>query len=62
VVGFTIQRDGRITNAVTERSSGYANLDLNAVRALVLTRQLPPLPDAYTNPSLTMHLHFEYLR
>jgi TonB family protein len=62
VVGFTIQRDGRITNAVTERSSGYANLDLNAVRALVLTRQLPALPDAYTNPSLTMHLHFEYLR
>jgi len=62
VVAFTIQRDGRITNPVTELSSGYSALDLNAVRALVYTRQLPPLPDAYPNPSLTMHLHFDYLR
>jgi TonB family protein len=61
-VMFTIQRDGRITNPVTESSSGYAALDLNAVRALVLTRQLPALPDAYPNPSLTMHLIFQYSR
>ncbi len=61
-VMFTIQRDGRITSPVTESSSGYAVLDLNAVRALVLTRQLPALPDGYPNASLTMHLIFQYQR
>jgi TonB family protein len=61
-VMFTVQRDGRITNPVTESSSGYSALDLNAVRALVLTRQLPALPDAYPNASLTMHLIFQYQR
>ncbi|MGE3191767.1 MAG: TonB family protein [Vicinamibacterales bacterium] len=59
---FTIQRDGTITGITTERSSGYAALDLLAQRALVLTRQFPPLPAQFTQPSLTVHLRFEYER
>ena len=31
-------------------------LDFMAQRALALTRQLPPLPAAFTEPSLTVHL------
>jgi TonB family protein len=62
IVMFTILRDGRIVEPRTERSSGYSALDLNAVRALVYTRQLPALPDAYPNPSLTVHLNFQYTR
>ena len=62
VVVFTIQRDGRITNFMTERSSGFQALDLNAVRALAYTRQLPALPDAFPNPTLTVHLNFQYSR
>jgi TonB family protein len=59
---YTIQRDGTITGILVERSSGYATLDFMAQRALQLTRRLPPLPQAFTEPSLTVHLTFEYTR
>jgi TonB family protein len=61
-VVFTIQRDGRITDVSVEKPSGYFALDINAQRALVSTRQLPPLPAEFTNPTLTVHLNFEYRR
>jgi TonB family protein len=59
---FTIQRDGRLTNVQMERSSGYFALDQTSQRALLLTRQLPPLPQAFTEPTLTVHLNFQYER
>ena len=59
---YTIQRDGTITNAQLEKSSGYTQLDLNAQRAVLLTRQLPPLPAAFPNPTLTVHQTFQYSR
>lgn len=62
LVMFTIQRDGRVTDVKLERSSGYIALDLNAQRALLNARQLPPLPEAFTNPTLTVHLNFQYTR
>lgn len=62
VVRFTIQRDGRLTDAAVERASGYPVLDLAALRSILVTRQLPPLPAAFPNPSLTVHLNFEYHR
>jgi TonB family protein len=62
LVKYTIQRDGTISAIQVERSSGYATLDLMATRALQLTRRLSPLPQAFTEPSLTVHLTFEYTR
>jgi TonB family protein len=62
MVTFTIDRDGRIAGVAQETSSGNAVLDLNAMRALVATRQLLPLPSAFPNPSLTVHLNFQYTR
>ncbi|MEW6321748.1 MAG: energy transducer TonB, partial [Acidobacteriota bacterium] len=62
VVKFVIERDGRLTGVEVERPSGYPALDLLAHRAILLTRQLPPLPAAFTEPSLTVHLVFEYQR
>jgi protein TonB len=62
VVVFTIQRNGSITGVTVERSSGYAALDINAYRAVLNARQLPPLPEAFTNPTLTVHLNFQYTR
>jgi periplasmic protein TonB len=61
VMRFTILRDGRITDIGVEQSAGYV-LDLTAQGALQRLRQLPPLPPAYTNPSLTVYLRFEYIR
>ena len=60
LVKFTIQRDGRLTDVVTERQSGTTTLDLAAMRAVLSTKTLPPLPDAFPNPTLTVHLNFEY--
>jgi TonB family protein len=62
IVKFTIQRDGRITDVLLEKSSGFQNLDLASQRALYATKTLNPLPDGYPNPALTIHLNFEYLR
>jgi TonB family protein len=62
LVKYTIQRDGRLTDIELEKSSGYAALDLTAQRALALTRQLPPLPAQFTEPTLTVHLVFRYER
>jgi TonB family protein len=62
VVRFIIQRDGRLTDTTVERSSGYSALDQAAQRAVIVTRQLTPLPTAFTNPTLTVHLNFQYQR
>jgi protein TonB len=62
VVKFTIERDGRISAMEIEKSSGYFALDQMSQRALLLTRQLPPLPAQYTESQLTVHLIFQYQR
>jgi TonB family protein len=62
IVKYTIQRDGTIVNASIEKPSGYTALDINSLRAVVGTRQILPLPGAFPNPSLTVHLNFEYRR
>lgn len=60
LVKFTIQRDGRTTGYEVERGSGSDVLDLAALRAVAQTRTLPPLPAQFPNPTLTVHLNFEY--
>jgi TonB family protein len=61
-VKFTIQRDGRLTGVEVEKPSGYLALDMSAQRAMLVTRQLPPLPPQFTEPTLTVHLIFRYER
>jgi len=63
IMKFSIQRDGRLADVQVEQSSGYQALDLTAQRALLVTRQLPPLPAQYTDSDhLTVHLVFRYQR
>jgi TonB family protein len=62
VVKMTIQRDGRLTDVAVEQPSGYTALDLNARRAIEVTRRLAPLPPDYPNQTLTVHLTFKYER
>ena len=62
VLRFTIQRDGAIAGVAVDRSSGYFALDMSAQRAILLTNQLPGLPSAFSEPSLTVRLTFEYRR
>jgi TonB family protein len=56
---FTIARAGTIQDIMVERPSGYLALDLAAQRAL-LTSRLPALPPPFPNPTLTVHITFEY--
>jgi len=60
LIRFTIKRDGTITEPTIFKSSGTVTLDTAALRAVLATRTLPPLPDAFPNPALTMRLSFEY--
>jgi TonB family protein len=60
VMSYTVQRDGRITDIRVEESGGQF-LDLVSQRALVATRQIPPLPREHSG-TLTVQLIFEYLR
>jgi len=58
---FTIERDGMIVMPAIERSSGFFALDNSAQRALLLAK-LTPLPAAFPNPTLTVHIQFKYSR
>ena len=61
VVKFTIRRDGMLTNVELTQSSGQALLDLASRRAVHNANgRLPPLPREFTEPSLTIHLTFDY--
>jgi TonB family protein len=62
IVKFTIKRDGTLTDVELERGTGNYLLDTEARRAVVYTRQLPPLPAQFTEASLTVHLIFDYVR
>jgi TonB family protein len=61
VVRFVVTRDGTITGVTVEQGSNQF-LNMASQRALALTRQLPPLPAAYTGSQLTVHLAFQYRR
>jgi TonB family protein len=62
IMKFTIRRDGVIEQVQVERQSGFLTLDLASQRALALTKRLSPLPQQYTNPTLGVHMKFEYQR
>ena len=60
VVRFVVDRSGVIDDVTVDRSSGYLALDMSAQRAVLLTRALPPLPDAHPEDDLLVRLTFEY--
>jgi TonB family protein len=62
LVKYTIRRNGQITDIEVENSSGNPALDLASQRALVNTRMLAPLPSAFPEQQLTVHLTFNYER
>jgi TonB family protein len=59
VVGFRVERNGRITQINVETSSGKFLFDQAAVRAVSTAGPLPPLPDEYSKEALTVHIEFE---
>ncbi len=59
---FTILRNGQLAGIEVETSSGNPILDLASQRALVVTRTLAPLPAAFPEAQLPVHLTFNYER
>jgi TonB family protein len=60
IIKFTIRRDGSVGDVIVEKSAGTPTLDLSAQRALYQTRTLNPLPAEFPNPTLTVHLNFQF--
>jgi TonB family protein len=61
-VKFTIVRDGALTKVEVENGGNAPMLEMEAQRAVLKTRQLPPLPREFTESTLTVHLIFDYQR
>lgn len=57
---FRVHRDGQISQAAIESSSGYAFFDQTAMRALLSATPLPPLPAGFTDNYLGVHFGFEF--
>lgn len=62
VVKFTIQRDGALSQVQVFEPSGLVALDMAAHRAVLLTQRVPPLPNQFSNSTLTVRLTFDYQR
>jgi TonB family protein len=59
VIHFRIEKDGTISDASVERSSGLPFVDRAALRAVISSSPLPPLPSEYGGSQLGVHLKFE---
>lgn len=58
-VAFQVDRQGRITDARVETSSGSGIYDQLALRAVKNASPLPPLPAFFTDNELGIHFDFE---
>ena len=59
VVHFQIERDGTITQPRIVTSSGLGFVDRAAMRAVIVSSPLPPLPAEYAGPHLGLQVAFE---
>ena len=55
---FVVERNGRIRDARVEESSGVGSFDRAALRAVLESSPLPPLPNGYGGGWLGVHLAF----
>jgi periplasmic protein TonB len=59
---FDIQRDGTITNVQITQSSGTPEVDRSALRAILASNPLPPLPGDYSGSSVSVQFYFDFHR
>ncbi len=57
---FVVKKDGEIIEAKIERSSGREDFDNYCLRAVLLTKRLPPIPEDMRFDELKIHLEFEH--
>jgi TonB family protein len=59
MIAFTIMRDGTVKDAKIGQASGNYTLDNNALRAVLESNPLPPLPQGYDKDSAPVELWFQ---
>lgn len=61
-VDFDINRDGSITNAHVTQSSGIPEVDRSALRAVLASSPLAPLPADYSGNKVSVEFYFDLKR
>jgi protein TonB len=61
-VTFEISRDGSIAGLQTTQSSGVPEVDRSALRAILASSPLPPLPPDYPGGSVKVEFFFDFHR
>ncbi|HVA01481.1 MAG TPA: energy transducer TonB [Terriglobia bacterium] len=61
-VDFDIERNGTITNAKVTQSSGIPEVDRSALRAVLASSPLAPLPPDYSGNQVSVEFYFDYKR
>jgi len=61
-VTFDIRRDGSISNPLVTKSSGIPEVDRSAMRAVLASNPLGPLPADYTGDKVTVEVYFDFNR
>ena len=61
-MSFTILRDGTVTDVEITQSSGIAEVDRSALRAVLASNPLPPLPPDYAGNKVKVNLYFDFHR
>jgi colicin import membrane protein len=60
VIVFEIARNGEVTRARIEKTSGDAAYDVAALRAVTSANPLPPLPQEFRGSMIRVHFGFEH--
>ena len=61
-LNFDILRDGTITNVRVTESSGIPEVDRSALRAVLASNPLGPLPADYAGNKVTVEFYFDFHR
>ena len=62
VATFDILKNGAVTNAQVTRSSGNASVDRSALRAILESSPLEPLPPGYDGSKVSVEFWFDFKR
>jgi protein TonB len=61
-LNFDITRDGTVTNARITQSSGVSQVDRSALRAVLASNPLGPLPPDYSGDRVSVEFYFDFRR
>ena len=59
---FEIMHDGTVNNVQITQSSGIPEVDRSALRAILASNPLPPLPADYSGGSVKVEFYFDFHR